>query len=670
MRNYKRKSDKYLSYTSEALTDAVKAVKEGKMGLKKACKVYGVKRTALQRRVQGKIAMDLFGGGHKTALPRHVEDEMAKCLRVLASWGLGLIKDELLDLVADYVKTCKIDTPFVEGRPGSDWYQGFLRRHPTLSLRKPEQLTSSRAKATKKEIVDQWFELLGKTLKELDIENKPAQIYNVDETGLPLDPSKLKVIAEKGAKNVFRIIGGSGRETITVQGCGSASGHVLPPYVVYSGKNLYKEWTMGGAQNARYTTSSNGWMEGDTFYDWLQNMFIPNIPDIRPVLLIFDGHASHVTFPLVQLAVRNNITILRLPSHTTHYLQPLDVGVYGPVKTAWEKILVRYARLNLGRALLKDEFPKLVKQLWDVAMKSDSLRSGFRSCGIVPFDPSVIPESRYEASAALKPQAGPPEQSQDRSASPSTSASGLSAPQTIHHVGEMEATDGKDGETLARPASASDDTPSTSSSTLARPASASDDTPSTSSSTPTPSPTPTTSSTLTSSSSTPSSTPAIKDFFAKHIQTNIQTSRPRKRPSERVRRLQYGESLTSAECLQRMEVEDKEKKRKESEKAKKQKERQTKKNQKQKKGRQEESVADEPKALVLSESENQSDDDEVEKCEVCGIIDDTTNSDQFIGCDLCPKWYCKTVYCSGIDLSSVVDISTVDFVCVHCQENM
>ena len=117
-----------------------------------------------------------------------------------------------------------------------------------------------------------------------------------------------------------------------------------------------------------------------------------------------------------------------------------------------------------------------------------------------------------------------------------------------------------------------------------------------------------------------------------------------------------------------MEMEDREKKRKESEKAKKQKEKQIKKNQKHKKGRQEERVTDEPKAL--SESENQSDGDEVEKCEVCGIIDDTTNSDQFIGCDLCPKWYCKTVSCSGIDLSSVADISTVDYVCFDCQENM
>ena len=66
-------------------------------------------------------------------------------------------------------------------------------------------------------------------MRDFDLHNKPAQIYNVDETGLPLDPSKIKVIAERGAKNVFGIIGGSGRDNITVQGCGSASGHFLPP---------------------------------------------------------------------------------------------------------------------------------------------------------------------------------------------------------------------------------------------------------------------------------------------------------------------------------------------------------------------------------------------------------------------------------------------------------
>ena len=62
--------------------------------------------------------------------------------------------------------------------------------------------------------------------------------------------------------------------------------------------------------------------------------------------------------------------------------------------------------------------------------------------------------------------------------------------------------------------------------------------------------------------------------------------------------------------------------------------------------------------------------DKVERCEACGKVDDNTNSEQFIGCDICPNWFCKAIACSGIDLSSVVDASTIDFVCGDCQSKM
>ena len=61
--------------------------------------------------------------------------------------------------------------------------------------------------------------------------------------------------------------------------------------------------------------------------------------------------------------------------------------------------------------------------------------------------------------------------------------------------------------------------------------------------------------------------------------------------------------------------------------------------------------------------------EDVEKCEACGKVDDNTNSDQFIGCDICPNWFCKSVGCCGIDLSSV-KVSTIDFLCPACQEKM
>ena len=45
------------------------------------------------------------------------------------------------------------------------------------------------------------------------------------------------------------------------------------------------------------------------------------------MLLIQDGHSSHITVGLIQLAKENDIRIMCLPSNTTHVLQPLDVGV-------------------------------------------------------------------------------------------------------------------------------------------------------------------------------------------------------------------------------------------------------------------------------------------------------------------------------------------------------
>ena len=57
------------------------------------------------------------------------------------------------------------------------------------------------------------------------------------------------------------------------------------------------------------------------------------IPSSRPVLLIFDGHSSHITIDVIEYARSNGLHLLCLPSHTSHILQPLDVGVFKSFKT-------------------------------------------------------------------------------------------------------------------------------------------------------------------------------------------------------------------------------------------------------------------------------------------------------------------------------------------------
>lgn len=70
---------------------------------------------------------------------------------------------------------------------------------------------------------------------------------------------------------------------------------------------------------------------------WFEKSFILQVKarnmSGKPIL-IFDGHGSHITNNMIE-AVKNKIELLCLPPHTK--LQPLDVGVFGPLQREWVK---------------------------------------------------------------------------------------------------------------------------------------------------------------------------------------------------------------------------------------------------------------------------------------------------------------------------------------------
>ena len=75
-----------------------------------------------------------------------------------------------------------------------------MTRHPELSIRKTEQLSSARARAQDPQVIQQWFELLDKDLTKAGLKGLPEQIFDVDESGFVTDPKYDIVIARKGTK--------------------------------------------------------------------------------------------------------------------------------------------------------------------------------------------------------------------------------------------------------------------------------------------------------------------------------------------------------------------------------------------------------------------------------------------------------------------------------------
>ena len=174
----------------------------------------------------------------------------------------------------------------------------------------------------------------------------------------------------------------------TVHCAGSGSGERLPLFILYKGKNLYQRWMEGGPAAAVYGISESGWMDGANFLSWFTKLFLPAVPyltETAPVLLFLDGHHSHISLELIRRARGNNILLLCLPPNTTHLLQPLDVGVFAPMKSAWRAILKRYKLETKGQQVGKEVFPSLIAKLWDTSFIPQQCKGGFRGAGLVPF---------------------------------------------------------------------------------------------------------------------------------------------------------------------------------------------------------------------------------------------------------------------------------------------
>ena len=189
----------------------------------------------------------------------------------------------------------------------------------------------------------------------------------------------------------------------TVQVCCSAIRNFLPMYVVFKGKHLYNNWCKGAPDDTLYNCSASGWMEGEQFVEWMEKVFIAGTSHLEESkLLIFDGHSSHISSRVVDLAQQNNVELLCMPAHTSSVLQPLDVGVFKGVKVAWRKCLREHYDDTRFSNVDKRTFPVLLKQLVDNgAFSKANAISGFESCGIHPLNRQKITSDKLATSVPL-----------------------------------------------------------------------------------------------------------------------------------------------------------------------------------------------------------------------------------------------------------------------------
>lgn len=329
----------------------------------------------------------------------------------MAKIGYGVTKKEIPTVVKSVLDEYHKDLTevgaviperkFEDNLPSLFWVYRFLNRWPELSARAPENLGYQRAYVTEEQI-RAWFEQLEKfLLEEHNIvateflqERNSSRVFNLDESGFPLAGTngKLKIITNKGAKNVYRMSPDT-REQVTVLGCASSDGSLSKPFVIFPGVRPNFEFQDVNPDDYVVGSSANGWMSADCFFGWLANHFYPSVVNkvAFPIIVFMDGHTSHINLAVSEFCREKNIILYCFPPHASHVVQPLDVSVYGPLKKYWNASLQDFSKKYKGLSMSRRHFFSVFDVAWKKAVDTpNNIRSGFRKTGLLPFQPEAV----------------------------------------------------------------------------------------------------------------------------------------------------------------------------------------------------------------------------------------------------------------------------------------
>lgn len=113
------------------------------------------------------------------------------------------------------------------------------------------------------------------------------------------------------------------------------------------------------------------------------------------VILIMDGHSSHKNVEAVEYAKANGVIMLILPPHTTHNMQPLDVSVFGPMRSYFDREIGKWLNNHVGRPLTLRQISGIFSQVYDKSATRTNAIAGFKACGIRPYNNEIFPDHLF-----------------------------------------------------------------------------------------------------------------------------------------------------------------------------------------------------------------------------------------------------------------------------------
>ncbi|KAK3870851.1 hypothetical protein Pcinc_023962 [Petrolisthes cinctipes] len=251
------------------------------------------------------------------------------------------------------------------------------------------------------------IEDLENEINALDALQDPAWNFNIDESGFCLSPTHGKVVVPKGEKHVFEETSIYHMQNLTVLGCMCSDGSLPSPIIIYPRKrmsaNIVEKFPVG--YEFTVGKSEKGYITYETLFEYLCNSFHDwlNAHNVkRPVIVWTDWHETRNNYFLAKTLNELNIILYGLPPNTTHFLQPLDVSVFGSLKKEWTKAVKLWEQHHHDEVLTQINFAEVLLPVYYSHVTPDKIKAGFDKCVLLPFNPERPDYSKLQAAAAQK----------------------------------------------------------------------------------------------------------------------------------------------------------------------------------------------------------------------------------------------------------------------------
>ena len=152
----------------------------------------------------------------------------------------------------------------------------------------------------------------------------------------------------------------------------------------YKDNIIPHDWSIG--------VDNNGWTTNKISLTWLMKVFNKHTKAYTVgthQLLILDGHNSHVSPEFDRFCLDHQIVVLCMPAHSSHLLQPLDVGCFSVLKQSYGRLVQQIISRGVNH-IDKREFLPLYRQARQTALHQNNILAGFAATGLVPYSPDRV----------------------------------------------------------------------------------------------------------------------------------------------------------------------------------------------------------------------------------------------------------------------------------------